>query len=138
MCPAADANGKATQGHSGGFLAHNVLFRVKFSHSLPSSLSFPFSPSLSTPPSLTCPLCILWFPVLSVYGILECSSKWFCVYFCFSCLFLGPFPRLFVCFVLFCCVCVCLIILCFYSLDACLLSNERQKGGGCGWEGKWA
>ena len=42
--------------------------------------------------------------------------------------FLGPFPRLFVCFVLFCCVCVCLIILCFYSLDACLLSNERQKG----------
>ena len=25
----------------------------------------------------------------------------------------------------------------YYSLEACLFSNERQKGSGSGWEGKW-
>lgn len=34
-------------------------------------------------------------------------------------------------------VAFCFIIFDFYSSDVCLFSNERKKGYGFNWEGKW-
>lgn len=55
---------------------------------------------------------------------------------CFLCLLLGSFPS--ICFVLFDSnEFFVLFYILFYShpLEACLFSNESQKGGGSGWEG---
>lgn len=55
-----------------------------------------------------------------------------------SCAF--PWALLFVClfvFVQFQCVSFSFLIIFYYSLEACLFSNERQEGDWSSWEGSW-
>lgn len=71
---------------------------------------------------------------------------WYCVFTGFLCvheqgslcLSLAPFLLLvFVCFILFQFVSVCLILFYYCFLVPCLCSSERDKGCGFGWEGNW-
>lgn len=54
---------------------------------------------------------------------------------CFSWFSFDSFS--FICFVLIQLVCFWFMIFDFYSLDACLFSNERQKECGFSWERRW-
>lgn len=59
----------------------------------------------------------------------------FSIYMYFSCFFFDSFSS--VCFVLFQFVCFWFMLFDFYSLDACLSSNERQEECGFSWERRW-
>lgn len=77
---------------------------------------------------------LLWLPVRYFYRFLESVNWWVSVSFVFS----GCFSFfLFVCFVMFQYVSLFSFIFFYYgSLEACLFSYERQKGGGSRCEGQ--
>lgn len=73
---------------------------------------------------------------LHVFMGFLCVQTCIFLHLCFLCFFLGGGGRHL--FLLFgpIPVCFCLILVYYYSLDACF-SKERQKGCGSGWKGRW-
>ena len=104
------------------------------------SPSNPSPQGSGNPAEEECPLCVCYGFQFRVFfnGIPEDENKWMSV-----CLSLVPFLGFFS-FCLFCLILMCYffvlsycILFYYHSLEASLFCNERQKGGGSRWEGKW-
>lgn len=62
----------------------------------------------------------------------RCVNDWVSASTCFLCLFLGSFPS-----VLSDSNVTVFVLSYYYPLEGCLCPNERQKGAGFRWEGRW-